>query len=453
MKTLDTTRSTAANSDLFDFTQGLDVDKRMACEEVQVQKAWVKALEKSGHITSPESKALIKTLSAALQAMEDESFDWQVSDEDIHMNLERYLTEKLGSVGEKVHLGRSRNDLVATTLRLFTANKITELADLTLGLAATLHAKGENWLKVIIPGLTHLQFGQPMRLSHVISAHGFAVLRDLERLDAAVKITMSEMPLGAGAFAGTHLKIDLVKLAKTLGFTRPANNSYDSVGDRDFMLESLNATALLAMHISRLTEEILFWSSTPIAVLKLPFDWSTGSSIMPNKRNPDVPEITRAKMARVIARAGEGLAIMRVVTPSYGSDLHELKRTFLSAMDEMMQVLPVLTAFLDHLEVNADAAERLLKKGHILATDLANASVRDGISFRDAYRKIAKLVSIAESMGCQVQETAEAVSLAGGTITAEDAVEARDNHGGTSLRQTSATLKTLGSALEQRVKL
>ncbi|MBY0384954.1 hypothetical protein K2X05_07335, partial [bacterium] len=321
--------------------------------------------------------------------------------------------------------------LIASTLRLYVYDEIQSVEPLLNQFIKAIAQKSREWIDILSPGMTHMQFGQPLRFGHLFSAHGFALKRDIERLKNNKQECTEALPLGAAAFAGTHLDVDLQTLAQSLGFQSPLQHSYDAVSDRDYMLSTLQSYSLLAMHLSRFCEDILFWSSSGIKVLKLPYDWSTGSSIMPNKRNPDVPELTRAKMARVMTAAQEGLLLMRSVTPSYGSDIHELKRTFIQATAELKKCLVILTPFTLGLAVDEKRTGQLLNNGHILATDVAN-SMAETTTFREAYINVANLIQQADAQNKQIHEFYKN----GKNFSFENSVESRSTLGGTS-RQTA----------------
>ncbi len=442
MKVLNTEINTADNGTLFAFTQGLDVDTRLYRQEIRVQKAWAQALQEAGVLTDKECQDLIKGLDKALHLIETNQFDWQVSDEDIHMNLERFMTQELGELGKKIHTGRSRNDLIASTLRLFVHDEIVAIEPLIQKWILAIQERSRTWIDVLSPGMTHMQFGQPLRFGHLFSAHGFALKRDLQRLDKNKKECLESLPLGAAAFAGTHLTLDLQKLATRLGFSQPLQHSYDAVSDRDYMLSTLQSFSLLGLHLSRYCEDVLFWSSSGIKVLQLPHDWSTGSSIMPNKRNPDVPELVRAKMARVITAAQEGLVLMRSVTPSYGSDIHELKRTFLTSLDELRACLTVLTPFTAGLKVDEKPLQALLNKGHILATEVAN-SFAESSTFREAYIKVATAIQQAEQKGQQIHEFFASNKQDAKQFDFAESVELRSQTGGTSRKTALEAIEKL----------
>lgn len=452
MAILSTNTKRSSCRKLFEFTQGIGVDSRLCTQEVQVQKAWARGLGKLGILSSGEQKDVERILDEAWAQMENGRFEWKVEDEDIHMNLERYVTERAGALGKKMHFGRSRNDLIATTLRLFARDSLSWVEEGLLELVDALTERAEKDKDVLVPGLTHVQHGQPIRHGHVLAAHGWAFFRDLERLRQAKTGAMATLPLGAAALSGTTLDIDLSAIALELGFVSPSFNSYDSVGDRDFILEALNVFSLFGVHLSRLAEDCILWSSTAMGLVKLPAEWSTGSSIMPNKRNPDVPELTRAKAAHLIAAATNAHVLMKAVPTSYGSDLHELKSVYIRAIDECLACLSVLPSFIRGLEPNQKIASALLDRGHLLATEIADELVRAGLPFREAYGRVALLVEVAEQSGIQLQaipeakrkelisELSQAFFLG---LTPEFAVERRTNQGGTSLKRTQEGIAEL----------
>jgi argininosuccinate lyase len=423
---------------LFEFTQGVDVDARLAAQEVQVQKAWAKALSKKGILKIGETESLTQALDDALNLIETGKFDWKIEDEDIHMNLERFLTERLGELGKRIHIGRSRNDLIATTLRLFVSHSLGEVTRWTGDLIDSILNKSKQWEDVLVPGMTHLQNGQPIRLGAVLSSHGWALFRDMQRLKAAQTRALAVMPLGSAALAGTTLDMDLGDLATALGFSLPPQNSYDSVGDRDFMIEALDALASIGVHLSRISEDFIVWSSGYAGLIRLSPAWSTGSSIMPNKRNPDVPELVRAKSSHLIGAASQAHLLMKGLPSSYVSDLHELKKVYLGAFTEAEKCLKILVPFTRELAVDTAKAKELLQSGHILATDIANQLTLEGVPFRDAYAKVAELVEKASRAGVSVEKVFESPS-----IGFEASVEARNSSGGTALSSLRAGIENL----------
>ena len=461
MSVLQSKRNATQSDALFAFTHGIHQDRRLATQEIAVQKAWLRGLASlPGMFKAKEVKAIESALDDAGKAIAAGTFVWNIRDEDIHMHLERTVTERCGELGKKMHAGRSRNDLIATTLRLYVRDIMRETAT---GIAAVLDALADQatrQIDIIIPGATHLQHGQPVRLSHVLLGHAEAFRRDHERCATVAERAMAVMPLGSAALAGTPLPLDLKKMATALGFQQPPRNSYDSVGDRDFMLEALSAFALLGTHLSRLAEDCIYWAATPVGLLKLPQAWSTGSSIMPNKRNPDVPELTRGRGAHVLGALTDGFALVRTVPTSYGSDLHELKKTVMGAADEIHACLAIWPHFIAAAAFDAGRAAELCQQGHILATEIADTLVTNGAAFRDAYKAVAALVEQAENMGVQVHQLP--LAQVNATLKAQQlpachdyhfdpktAVERRNQPGGTEKRQVLAAITALRRTIKR----
>lgn len=420
---------------LFQFTQGIDLDVYLAREEIQVQLAWADALANLGYLSAREKADAETHLSAALEDILHNRFEWRTEDEDIHMNLERYLTEKAGELGKKIHFGRSRNDLIATTLRLFVARMSLESEEQIRKLIASLIQKAESDTESFIPGQTHLQHGQPIRTAHFWLAHAQAFCRDLELFQYSKQRSLKNMPLGSGALSGVSLAIPLRELAKKLGFESAPLNSYDSIGDRDFILDYLRAISGAAIHLSRLSEDIIFYSSTAVGLFSLPKDYSTGSSMMPNKRNPDVAELGRAKSAHMMSAFNNASLLMKGLPSSYNSDLHELKRVLLNAIKEFQACFEIFPFFVEGIALQETTAKTLLSKGHILATFHAENKVLKGKNFRDAYSEIA--AEIAKS-GAQANIDSAELS---------QAVEAKNNSGGTALGQIEIQIQNLKTSL------
>lgn len=444
---LSSDRNALKQAKLYEFTQGIAQDQRLFRQEIKVQIAWAKGLMDLGILTQEEFNRVSSRLAEASRLIEVGHFDWRTQDEDIHMNLERYVTEHEGVLGKKMHLGRSRNDLIATTLRLFVADELQALGKLVDPLIEALKTKGLGVIDVIVPGCTHLQNGQPIRYSQILASYAQMLRRDQKSLEFQRSCALSSMPLGSAALAGTPIAIDEKKIANLLGFLGPSSNSYDSVGDRDFMLGALDAISQMAVHLSRIAEDFVIYSSTAIGLLDLPKDWSTGSSIMPNKRNPDVAELARSKAAHCIGAAFEAKTLVKGLPTSYQSDLHELKQVFLRSLDEVSLILGALTPFVDGLGVKAHVAKSLLNRGHILATEIADELVSQGMAFRDAYKQVAALVETADQSGKQVHEVLSNVQgLSPQFVKSLDfewAVERRKGPGGTSKASVLAQLASL----------
>lgn len=460
MGVLSSDRNATRPKALFEFTQGIAQDSRLFDQETRVQAAWARALARAGILTKDESDRACAALDVAIALKREGKFEWRVEDEDVHMNLERFVTEREGELGKRMHLGRSRNDLIATTLRLYVADMLDGSIAATGALIESLLERAEKDIEILVPGMTHLQNGQPVRYSHILTAHAWAFLRDIERMTLARSRALASMPLGSAALAGTTLSLDLQTIADELGFQSPTFNSYDSVGDRDFMVEAIDALASLGLHLSRISEDVIYWSSSPVALVRLPKAWSTGSSIMPNKRNPDVPELTRAKAAHLIGCAANAHALIKGLPTSYDSDLHELKQVLIRAVDESQACLAVLPEFFRGLEPDAARAAQLLQRGHVLATEIADMLAFRGVPFREAYKQVAALVERAESLGVQVHElkseqaAACAPDLEPGALSAlsaRAAIERRQNSGGTSLARVRDGIEELRERLKRHV--
>lgn len=444
MSTLGTQWNRTNAQGLLGFTQGIEWDKQLAGAEIKVQRAWVKAIQKAGYLQANEADAIQAALNLAKAEIESGSFDWQVADEDIHMNLERFVTEKCGDLGKRMHFGRSRNDLIATTLRLYCCEQIeqqdSELRDLILALCelATVN------IDVIVPGATHLQNGQPVRFSHICTSYGQAFMRSRRALQFAAETSLQAMPLGAAALIGSPLKLDWHALMQDLGFADVCQNSYDAVADRDFLLQHMQAIAQVSVSLSRLCQDIIYWAAAPVGLVQLPEDWSTGSSIMPNKRNPDVAEIMRAKTGRWLQQASAAGSIAKAINTSYGTDLHELKKVYIETNADFLASIPIFTALVGNLKVDAKVANQLCRQGHILATEIADALVDQGVSFRAAYQQVAALVQAAQADGVQVEgKTKQIEALAKQSFTYEQAVERRAQPGGTAKANVFVAIQNL----------
>ncbi len=437
---------------LYEFTQGIEVDCLLFRQEIRVQLAWARALMDAGFLSQVEWGKIESALAEIERSIAANRFEWRVEDEDIHMNIEREITCTHGNLGKKMHLGRSRNDLIATTLRLFVADEITGVISAVKTQIAALAQLARENIDLLMPGLTHLQHGQPIRFAHFVLSHATALKRDIQRLEQARTLALQSMPLGSAALAGGTLPLHYEKLAQDLGFAATSENSYDSVGDRDFILSALDALAQFGVHLSRFCEDVIYLSSTAVGLLKLHPDWSTGSSIMPNKRNPDVPELSRAKSSHLMSAAAHAHTLLKSVGTSYGSDLHELKSVMIYAFTEARKVLRVLPSFTENLATDPRRAEQLLNQGHLLATEIADELARGGMPFRDAYARVAALVKLADSRGLQIhalpaadwQSVAPELTLEfWKTLTPLNAVEKRVGPGGTARARVESALKTI----------
>lgn len=452
MSVLTTQRQPTKGQLLARFTNGIIPDSFLYQQEIRVQLAWAEGLTQIGILNQAEFKEIEKALLSAHEDMKKGVFDWRIEDEDIHMNLERYVNEKAQGLGKKMHAGRSRNDLIATTLKMHVADSCQEIEVLLKTLIQTIAVFAEKNIDVLIPGMTHLQNGQPIRFSHALLGHAWALKRDLERFERVRINSLRVMPLGSAALAGTTLSIDLKSMSQKLGFESPPLNSYDSVGDRDALIEMLQASSFFGAHLSRLCEDIIYWASAPVGLIKLSPQWSTGSSIMPNKRNPDIAELARGKSALWMGDASGMLTLLKGLGTCYGSDLHEAKIPYLRVTQDVLLTLEVFIPFISELGVDRNKALILLNHGHILATEVADALTQKGLAFRDAYALVAAMVEIADSHHIQIHElkNSHLIKITDmidedffNRLSFESSIELRTFDGGTARSQVEKQIKTL----------
>jgi argininosuccinate lyase len=456
MGTISNELSGGQNRKLFEFTSGLAHDAHLASYEIAVQKLWADELFRLGKISEHEALRAKDLLDEAGAQIRMGTFPWSLEDEDIHMNLERFVTQHAGDLGKRLHQGRSRNDLIATSLRLYCARQAKDMQQLLLRLCNTALAKAADHVTTFIPGQTHLQFGQPLSLGHILTCYAESYLRAARTVEHARSEALHSLPLGAAALAGTTLNVDGPAMASHLGFTHPCRNSYDAVGDRDFALMLLDAIALALTSLARQCHDIIQWSSTPMGLAILPKAWSTGSSIMPNKRNPDVPELVRARAARAIGRAAGSKTMAHALGTSYASDLHELKKDTIDGIHDAFECLEVFHNFFKDLAFNRERACALLDMGHVLATDVANLVTDDGTPFREAYKTTALLVTRANQQNCQVHELSLGALRDAGlehlhaglqNMSVTHAVAQRDAAGGTSPARVHEAIQNLQKEL------
>jgi argininosuccinate lyase len=404
-------------------------------------------LAKQGIISDKEAEVIINGLTTIRQEIEQGEFQFNRELEDIHMNIEARLIEKVGEVGGKLHTARSRNDQVAVDLRLFAKKAISDTLAKLREFQRALISLAEANEEVVIPGYTHLQPAQPVLLAHHLLAYFEMLQRDVDRFNDCLKRT-DVMPLGSGALAGVAYNIDREFLARELGFGQLSQNSIDAVSDRDFVLEYEAAASLCMMHLSRLAEEIILWSSAEFNFIELDEAYATGSSIMPQKKNPDVAELARGKTGRVYGKLMALLTTMKALPLSYNKDMQEDKEGFFDTVDTLLSTLGVFTGMVKTLRVKAENTRRAVEQGYILATDLADYLVKKGEAFRTAHDIVARLVSYA----MERDKTFSELSLAEYrsfsplfaedvySITVESSIAARDIIGGTALKQVERAL-------------
>ena len=442
--------SGATDEMMWAFNASIGFDIRLAEADIKGSIAYARALQRVGVITEEEAQALVDGLRAVGKEFSRGEFDIRPGDEDVHTAVERRLGELVGSVAGKLHTGRSRNDQVATDVRLFLIKGLQELDAALRQLQYSIVNKAEKHLAVLMPGYTHLQPAQPVRFSHWLLSFFWMLERDHGRLRDALR-RASRCPLGAGALAGNAYGIDRQALAQELGFAAVTENSIDAVSDRDMILETLSFAAILGTHLSRLAEDLILWSSAEFGFVRLDERYTTGSSLMPQKRNPDSMELVRAKAGRLIGHLMRLLAIVKGIPSSYDKDLQEDKEPLFDALDTLGMELPIVSGVVETLEIDAKRMQAALNEA-MLATDLADYLVKRGVPFREAHHLVGRAVRLSEERGIKLSELSDEdygrISPAFGrdlfqVFDMEASVEARDVIGGTALR---AVQEQLGRA-------
>jgi len=385
------------------YTSSVFFDRRLAEFDIQGSQAHAAMLCKVGLISSEDLVAIQRGLGQILEEIQNNQFEWKLDDEDVHLNIERRLTLLIGDAGKRLHTARSRNDQVATDIRLFlraaTDSILAQLGKLQLALLDL----ADQHIDTILPGFTHLQVAQPVSFAHHLMAYVEMFQRDRERLSDARK-RINRLPLGAAALAGTGYPIDREWVAKELGFDGVCLNSLDAVSDRDFAIEFCAAGSLIMTHISRLSEEIILWMSPRFAFLQVGDAFCTGSSIMPQKRNPDVPELARGKSGRVFGHLMGLLTLMKSQPLAYNKDNQEDKEPLFDTVDTLGDTLEIFAEMLRDVRVNKENMRSAAQQGFATATDLADYLVRKGLPFRDAHEAVALAVRAAEQAGCDLSD-------------------------------------------------
>ena len=385
------------------YTQSVRFDQRLYAEDIAGSKAHARMLAAQGVISADEAATLVNGLDTVLQEIESGAFAWDPALEDVHMNIESRLTALVGPVGGKLHTGRSRNDQVALDFRLFVSGRVTAWTHGLAQLMAVLLARAEEHTDTLLPGCTHLQPAQPVSLAQHLLAYAWMCKRDCERLaDAQTRIRVS--PLGAAALAGTTYPLDPAAVAKDLGLSGVFANSMDAVSDRDFVIEALSCASLVMLHLSRLCEEIILWANPAFGFVRLPDAYSTGSSIMPQKKNPDVCELMRGKTGRVYGSLTALLTLMKGLPLAYNRDMQEDKEPFLDADRTVSESLALMAGLLRGIGFVPEAMRRALSKGFLNATELADYLAAKGLPFREAHHAAGAAVARAEGKGCGLED-------------------------------------------------
>jgi argininosuccinate lyase len=380
------------------FTASVAFDRRLAKYDIQASLAHAQMLAAQGILARRDLAAITRGFARISKEIDAGRFRWSLDAEDVHLNLERRLTALIGDAGKRLHTARSRNDQVATDLRLWLRAEIDQLRDLLFQLENVLIDQAERHAALVMPGFTHLQVAQPVTFGHHLLAYVEMLERDRERL-VQLRRRVNQLPLGAAALAGTSFPIDRKRVARKLEFDGLCQNSLDAVSDRDFAIEFCACAALAMMHLSRLAEELVLWASPRFGFVRLPEAYSTGSSIMPQKRNPDVPELVRGKSGRVVGALVALLTLMKAQPLAYNKDNQEDKEALFDAVDTLKDCLGVAVGLVAGLQPVPAAMRAALREGHATATDLADYLVRKGVPFRDAHGVVARAVRAAESAG------------------------------------------------------
>ncbi|MGV8083067.1 MAG: argininosuccinate lyase [Coriobacteriia bacterium] len=410
---------------LEEFGASLPVDKRLWAEDIRGSMAHARMLAQQGIITEEDAEAIETGLAEIYREIKSGQFAWNLADEDVHMAIERVLTERIGTAGARLHTGRSRNDQVATDTRLYAKRAAGELVEGVLALRKALIALAENHPGTVMPGYTHLQRAQPVLFAHHMLAYSWMLARDTTRLRHA-REAADVLPLGSAALAGTTYPLDRDYVAARLGFSAVSENSLDAVSDRDFLLDLGYACAVCQIHLSRLAEEVVLWSSGEFGFITLADEFSTGSSIMPQKKNPDFAELVRGKTGRTIGDLNALMIVLKGLPLAYNKDMQEDKEPVFDAIDTVAASLRAMAGMLSTLRVNEERMRSAAEGGFMAATDLADYLVGRGMPFRRAHEVVGKLVLACEREGRTLQSLSAKEFAAHAAEFGPDVVEAVD---------------------------
>ena len=438
------------------FTASVGFDQRLAQEDIAGSRAHAAMLVKQGVLSEADGEAIARGLDAIADEIARSEFVWDTALEDVHMNIEKRLTDRIGDAGKRLHTGRSRNDQVATDIRLYARAAIDRILGEIHHLQTAIVTLAEGEAETIMPGFTHLQVAQPVTFGHHLMAWYEMLARDAGRFrDCRERLNQS--PLGAAALAGTTYPIDRHMTAAALGFAAPCANSLDAVSDRDFAIECCAAAATLMMHLSRIAEELIIWNSAAYRFIDLPDRFCTGSSIMPQKKNPDVPELVRGKTGRVYGHLVALLTLMKSQPLAYNKDNQEDKEPLFDTIDTVLACLRAFADMIPAIEANREAMYRAAGAGYSTATDLADYLVRRGVAFRDAHEIVGRAVHLA----IERHTTLDALPLADlqtlspaigedvyESLTLEGSINARDHFGGTAPVQVKARIQQAKEKLQ-----
>ena len=438
------------------FGASVSFDKILAPYDIAGSIAHATMLQEVGLLSKAEKSQIIGGLNQILNEIEADKFEWSIDLEDVHMNIEAALIAMIGDAGKKLHTGRSRNDQVATDIRLYLRAQLDDIVKQITKLQSALLDLAEQQTDTILPGFTHLQAAQPISFAHHLMAYFEMLARDVERLGDCYK-RINTLPLGSAALAGTSYPIKRERTAALLGFERICTNSLDAVSDRDFVIEFLSAASLIMMHLSRFSEELILWSSAQFDFIELPDSFCTGSSIMPQKKNPDVPELVRGKTGRVYGNLNSLLTIMKSQPLAYNKDNQEDKEPLFDSVDTLKDCLYVFAQMLPNIEVKRNNMYKAAKKSYTTATDLADYLVKKGLPFRDAH----KIVGQSVAYGIEQQKDLSELSLAQlqsfdkrieddvfAVLSLEGSLQARNHLGATSPVQVKQAIQAARKTLK-----
>jgi argininosuccinate lyase len=430
------------------FTASVSFDRRLAKHDIAASLAHARMLAARGILPRRDLAAIEKGMAKIAREVAAGSFAWSLDAEDVHLNIEKRLTALAGEAGKRLHTARSRNDQVATDLRLWLRDEIDAITKLLVALERAFLAQAARHAALVMPGFTHLQAAQPVTFGHHLLAYFEMLERDRERL-ADCRKRLNRLPLGAAALAGTSFPIDRARVAKELGFEQVSENSLDAVSDRDFAIEFCACASLIMVHLSRLSEELVLWASPRFGFVRLPDAYCTGSSIMPQKKNPDVPELVRGKSGRVFGHLMALLVLMKAQPLAYNKDNQEDKEPLFDAVDTLKDCLSVCAGLVGGVQPVPRAMRAAALEGHATATDLADYLVRKGVAFRDAHEIVARAVRAAEDAGVELSALPLAKLRSFSQkinpdvkkiLTPEGSVAARDHLGGTAPAQVRAAV-------------
>ena len=440
-----------------DFNSSIQFDARMYKEDIMGSIAHATMLGDCGIISQEDVSAIVAGLEGILEDAEQGKVEFTPDNEDIHMNVETLLTKRIGDAGKRLHTARSRNDQVAVDLRLYLRHEIKEIKNMVLNFQQVLCEQAKKYTKTVMPGYTHLQRAQPITFAHHLMAYGNMLSRDVTRLEDCAG-RMNCCPLGSGALAGTTYPIDRQQTALLLGFDAPMSNSLDGVSDRDYAIELMSALSILMMHLSRFAEEVILWCSWEFKFIELDDAYSTGSSIMPQKKNPDVAELVRGKTGRVYGDLMSLLTAMKGLPLAYNKDMQEDKEPVFDAVDTVKMCVPVFAAMINTMTVREDNMRLAAGRGFINATDCADYLTKKGVPFRDAYTVTGKLVAYCTEKGKILEELTLEEFREFSPVFSQDVykaidldncVETRMSYGGPSVGETQRQIEQILSFIEE----